>query len=53
MPEWWYEDGVYYGKSTATKPTDLNEVAFWFNIDDADENKLYAFDPITKQWLPQ
>ena len=53
MPEWEVIDGIYYGKSTATKPTDLNQIAFWFNIDNADPNKLYAFDPETKQWIPQ
>ena len=53
MPEWYVEDGIYYGKSTVNKPTDLNEVAFWYNIDNDDPNKLYAFDPETKTWSPQ
>lgn len=46
-------DGTYYGKSTETKPTDLNESAFWYNIDNADEHKLYAFDVDTREWIPQ
>lgn len=53
MADWEFIDGVYYGKSTASKPTNLNQIAFWFNIDNADEHKLYAFDPETKQWIAQ
>lgn len=53
MNGWEIIDGVYYGKSTVQKPTDLNQVAFWFNIDNADEHKLYAFDPATSAWIPQ
>lgn len=48
-----YIDGVYYGKSTETKPAEVNEPAFWYNIDDADEHKIYAFDVTTKEWVPQ
>lgn len=48
-----YIDGTYYGKSTETKPTDINEPAFWWNIDNADEHKVYQFDPESQQWIPQ
>lgn len=48
-----YRDGTYYGKSTEQKPTDVNEPAFWFNIDNEGEHKLYAFDEATGQWIPQ
>ena len=51
-----YEDGVYYGLSTATKPTDINEPAFWWNIDNDDVggHKLFQFDPYTTHtWIPQ
>ena len=46
-------DGVYYGKSTETKPTNMNQVVFWFNIDADAEHKLYAFDPTSNDWVPQ
>lgn len=49
-------DGVYFGTSTATKPTDINEPAFWWNIDNDDtgDHKLYQFDPyVTHTWIPQ
>lgn len=48
-------DGVYFGKSDETKPTDLNEPAFWWNIDnnDASGHKVYQFDPESGQWIPQ
>lgn len=46
-------DGVYYGTSDAVKPTDLNEPAFWYNLDNQDEHKVYAFEPVSKQWIAQ
>lgn len=48
-----YIDGVYYGKSTETKPTDINEPAFWYNMDNDGEHKLYGFDTATNTWIPQ
>ena len=48
-----YIDGVYYGDSTETKPTDVNEPAFWYNIDNEDEHKIYAFNVGTSEWIPQ
>lgn len=48
-----YKDGVYFGRSNEEKPTDLNEVAWWFNIDNDGEHKLYCFSPDTKEWTPQ
>lgn len=48
-----YIDGVIFGNSDETKPTDINEPAFWYNIDNDGENKIYAFEPETKQWIPQ
>lgn len=56
MGEYTYIDGVYFGTSTATKPTDINEPAFWWNIDgeDSDGHKVYQFDPfVTHDWIPQ
>ena len=56
MGDYVYVDGVYYGKSNATKPTDINEAAFWWNIDNDDPSghKLYQFDPFeTHTWIPQ
>lgn len=48
-----YIDGVFFGESTETKPTDINEPAFWYNIDNIDEHKVYGFDVEAKQWIPQ
>ena len=48
-----YIDGVYFGKSTETKPTDINAPDFWYNIDNDGEHKLYCFDPQTSTWIPQ
>ena len=53
MGDYTYIDGVYFGLSTATKPTDINEPAFWWNIDNNDEHKVYQFDVVSKQWIPQ
>lgn len=48
-----YIDGVFFGTSGETKPTDVNEPAFWYNIDNEDEHKVYAFETESKQWIPQ
>lgn len=55
MPDYTYIDGVFFGSSSATKPTDINERAFWYNVDNNDANgvKLYQFDPEAKEWIPQ
>lgn len=48
-----YIDGTYFGKSTEQKPTDIKEPAFWYNIDNADSHKVYAFEVDSQQWIPQ
>lgn len=56
MEGYTYEDGIYFGGSNVTKPTDINEPAFWWNIDNNDTggHKLYQFDPfVTHTWIPQ
>ena len=53
VDEYTYIDGVYFGTSDVTKPTDINEPAFWWNIDNNDEHKVYQFDVVNKTWIPQ
>lgn len=48
-----YIDGCFFGESKETKPTDINEPAFWYNMDNEDEHKVYGFDLVSRQWIPQ
>lgn len=49
----YYSEGVYYGNSTEEKPADVNEPAFWYNIDNEAEHKIYAYDVESKEWISQ